>query len=141
MLASHCASCNRPEPVIGPMREANRDGRYDVSSLFADAQLSDYKSAMVLPTSAPFSQRPGVYGQTEAMGGGFPVETGDPVAYSEGDVGWIADRPRLTGPDGSALPFRLTVVTVRTGGDWKIAQMHFSIGVPNEQAFGEELPT
>jgi hypothetical protein len=77
--------------------------------------------------------------QTEAMGGGFPVQMGNPVAYSYGDVGWIADQGTMAGPGGS-IPFRLTVVTVRTGGDWKVAQMHFSIGVPNEEAFGQELP-
>jgi ketosteroid isomerase-like protein len=79
-------------------------------------------------------------GQTEAMGGGFPVKAGNPVAYSHGDVGWIADQGTMAGPDGS-IPFRLTVVTVRTDGDWKVAQMHFSMGVPNEEAFGQELPT
>jgi len=78
--------------------------------------------------------------QTEAMGGGFPVQAGDPVAFSHGDVGWIADQPTMTGPDGSTALFRLTAVTVRSGGEWKLAQMHFSIGVPNEQVFGQELP-
>jgi ketosteroid isomerase-like protein len=80
-------------------------------------------------------------GQTEAMGGGFPVRAGDPVAYAHGDVGWVADRPTMTMPDGSSLEFRLTFVTVRTGGDWKLAQMHFSAGVSNEEAFGQTLPT
>ena len=79
--------------------------------------------------------------QTEAMGGGFPVQAGDVVAYSHNDVGWIADRPTMSGPDGSSMPFRLTVVALRDGGDWKVAQMHFSMGVPNEEAFGQELPT
>jgi len=79
--------------------------------------------------------------QTEAVGGGFPVQAGSPVAYSNGDTGWIADRPAMPLPTGQTGNFRLTAVTVREGGDWKIAQMHFSIGVPNEQAFGEELRT
>lgn len=80
-------------------------------------------------------------GQTEAMGGGFPVRAGNPVAYLQGDVGWVADRPSMTMPDGSTAEFRLTFVTVRTDGDWKVAQMHFSAGVPNEEAFGQDLPT
>jgi len=84
---------------------------------------------------------PAFRGQVEAMGGGFPVQAGDPVAYTHGDVGWFADRPTMTGPDGSSVAFRLTGVTVRDGGDWKVAQMHFSMGVPNEEAFGQELPT
>jgi SnoaL-like domain len=79
-------------------------------------------------------------GQTEAMGGGFPVQAGNPVAYSQGEVGWIADQGTMGGPDGS-MDFRLTVVVVRVGGEWKVAQMHFSLGVPNEEAFGQELPT
>jgi SnoaL-like domain len=79
-------------------------------------------------------------GQAEAMGGGFPVQAGDPVAYSHGNVGWIADRPTMAGPDGS-IASRLTIVTVREGSDWKIAQMHFSVGVANEEMLGQELPT
>jgi acyl-CoA synthetase (AMP-forming)/AMP-acid ligase II len=57
-----------PEPVIAPMREANKDGRYDLSSLFEEPDLSDYRSAIVLPKHAPMRQTAGVYGQTEAMG-------------------------------------------------------------------------
>ena len=79
--------------------------------------------------------------QSEAMGGGFPVQAGNPVAYAHGDVGWIADRPTMSGPDGSTMGFRLTVVTMRQGSEWKVAHMHFSLGVPNEEAVGQELPT
>jgi len=57
-----------PEPVIGPMREANRDGQYDVSSMFESPDFSDYSGAMVLPKHAPFRLNGAVYGQTEAMG-------------------------------------------------------------------------
>lgn len=35
---------------------------------------------------------------------------------------------------------RLTIVVKRSDGDCKVAQMHFSIGVPNKEAFGQELP-
>ncbi len=57
-----------PEPIIAPMREANRDGRYDISSLFPTPDLAGYKSAMVQPEHAPQRQISSVYGQTETMG-------------------------------------------------------------------------
>ncbi len=74
------------------------------------------------------------------MGGGFPVQAGNPVAYSQGDVGWIADQGTMAGPDGTT-DFRVTVVVVRDRGEWKVAHMPFSLGVPNEEAFGQKLPT
>ena len=133
----------RSEELVGVMEdlyEAMRSG--DVSN-FESAAADDL---LVIGTDPQewWSGRDTVLAafraQAEAMGGGFPVQAGDPVAYSHGDVGWIADRPTMTGPDGSSMPFRLTVVTVRDGGDWKVAQMHFSLGVSNEEAFGQELP-
>ncbi len=78
--------------------------------------------------------------QFEAVGGGFPIKAGDPQAYSEGSVGWFADRPAISMPDGTELPVRLTGVLHKEGGEWKLVQSHVSIGVPNEEALGQELP-
>jgi hypothetical protein len=63
----------------------------------------------------------------------FQVEAGDPKAYCEGTVGWIADRITFKGSDGTKVPFRLTAVFHKENGEWKIVQQHVSIGVPNEE--------
>ncbi|HMQ54629.1 MAG TPA: nuclear transport factor 2 family protein [Anaerolineae bacterium] len=78
--------------------------------------------------------------QSEAMQG-ISITNSAPLAYSEGTVGWIADRPTLRLPDGTDLPFRLTIVYHQEEGQWRIVQWHASLGVANEVTFGEELPT
>jgi hypothetical protein len=78
--------------------------------------------------------------QIEAMGGSVPLKAGDPEAYVEGSVGWVADQATLMLPDGSELPLRFTGVLHREDGEWRFVQSHGSLGVANEEAFGE-LPT
>jgi hypothetical protein len=65
---------------------------------------------------------------------GLRLEGDDPRGYEEGSVGWGVDRPRFVLPDGSTLPTRLTAVLRREGGDWKVVHLHFSVGVPDEEA-------
>lgn len=77
--------------------------------------------------------------QLREMGGGFPVAPGDPQAYREGPVGWVADRGTLTLPDSPAIPLRLTLVFHQEGGAWKVVQWHASLGVANEEAVGQTL--
>lgn len=77
--------------------------------------------------------------QLEEMGG-FPIAAGDPQAYTGGSVGWVADQPKVTIP-GTDMRLRLTGVLHREGEDWKIVRWHISMGVPNEQALGQELTT
>jgi acyl-CoA synthetase (AMP-forming)/AMP-acid ligase II len=57
-----------PKPVLDGLREANKDGRYDLSSLFAKPDLSDWSGATCVPAHAPRRLKPGGYGQTEVMG-------------------------------------------------------------------------
>jgi len=57
-----------PQPTSEQMRELNRDGRYDISSMFERSDLADWTSTTQMPKHAPQQQRPGGYGQTE-MGG------------------------------------------------------------------------
>jgi len=71
--------------------------------------------------------------------GGIPIEAGEPEAYTEGTVGWVADQAKFKLPDGTEIPLRLTGVFLKESGDWKVVQMHASIGVPNEEAFGQDL--
>ncbi len=79
--------------------------------------------------------------QLGEMGGSVGVEGADPVGYSSGDVGWISDRPTLVIGGEMRIPLRITAVFERDGGAWKVVQWHASIGVSNEESFGEELTT
>jgi hypothetical protein len=65
---------------------------------------------------------------------GTRLEAGDPRAYAEGAVGWGVDQPQFVFADGSRLPTRVTAVLHNEDGDWKILHLHFSVGVPDEQA-------
>ncbi len=56
------------QPTVAQMREVNSDGRYDVSSLFANPDMSDWRSPMVMPAGAPMMRKMGGYGQTEIGG-------------------------------------------------------------------------
>lgn len=67
---------------------------------------------------------------------GIKIAPGDPQAYREGSVGWIADRPRLVLPDGTELPFRVTAIFHREDDAWKLVQVHNSIGIADEEAIG-----
>lgn len=70
--------------------------------------------------------------QMKAMGGSMPLAAGDPEAYAEGSVGWVADRPSLQFPEGE-VPVRFTAVFHQEEGEWKLVQSHGSVGVPNEE--------
>jgi hypothetical protein len=82
---------------------------------------------------------PVLHAQFQEMGGGFPIVPGRPQGFREGAVGWIADRALLRLPDGTEIPFRLTLVVHREDDDWKIVQWHASIGAANEEAIGQDL--
>jgi hypothetical protein len=77
--------------------------------------------------------------QIQEVGGGFPVTAGDPQAYREGPVGWVADRATFNLPDLPPIPFRLTMVLHQETGTWKLIQWHISLGVANEEVVGHEL--
>jgi hypothetical protein len=70
--------------------------------------------------------------QVEAIPG-LRLEPGDMVAYAEGSLGWMADRPRVILPDGGELPCRLTGVLRQEDGEWKMVHCHLSFGVPDEK--------
>ena len=73
--------------------------------------------------------------------GSLAITPGDPECFSQGDVGWVADRPTLRLPDGRELRFRFTGVLSQRSNTWRFLQMHLSIGVPNQEAVGRELTT
>ncbi len=66
---------------------------------------------------------------------GMRLEGGaSPRGWAEGSVGFAIDEPRFLMPDGSFLPTRLTGVVRKEGDAWKIVHLHFSVGVPDEEA-------
>jgi hypothetical protein len=77
----------------------------------------------------------------EMHAAGLHFHPGNIQAYSEGSIGWVADQPTLAMPDGNGVPMRLTSVWRQEAGTWKMVQFHLSIGVPNQEALGEELTT
>jgi ketosteroid isomerase-like protein len=64
---------------------------------------------------------------------GFSMRPGEPTAYEEGSMAWVADEPTIEGPDGSSVPARLTAVMRMDGDRWKIVHAHFSVGVPDDE--------
>ena len=75
--------------------------------------------------------------QMASVGDAVELRAGDVRAYREGEVGWVADQPTLKVGSVAAL-CRHTSVFVREGGEWRIVQHHFSIGVSNDDVFGSE---
>jgi hypothetical protein len=73
--------------------------------------------------------------------GGFQILAGTPQAHCDGAIGWVADQPDYKFQDGTEIPFRLTAVFQKENSDWKIVQWHVSIGISNEDIFGETLTT
>ena len=72
--------------------------------------------------------------------GDIKIEGGPITAFCAGDVGWVADRPRITLPDGKTITMRSTLVFHRQDGAWKLVQQHNSVGVSNEELVGQALP-
>jgi ketosteroid isomerase-like protein len=79
--------------------------------------------------------------QLEAGLGGAKLEPTRLRAYEEGDVGWATDQPRVVLPNGNRVSMRITAVFRRENGKWRWIHSHASIGVPNQDAIGMELPT
>jgi ketosteroid isomerase-like protein len=78
--------------------------------------------------------------QSEATGGMLQIVPGQIRAYSEGGLGWVIDRDALFRlPDGTEMPFRNTAIFRREDGEWKLIHAHSSIGVSNEELFGEDV--
>jgi hypothetical protein len=79
-------------------------------------------------------------GEAQAMGGSVRISPGEPEAFCEGTVGWGVTRPTLTLPDGREVCPRWSAVFHQEDGEWKIVQLHASVGVSNEELLGMELP-
>ena len=77
--------------------------------------------------------------QVQEMGGGLPIRASHPQAFAEGSVGWADDQPMFDAGEGQQFPMRFTVVFHQEGGAWKMVQGHLSIGVSNQDSFGQDL--
>ena len=77
--------------------------------------------------------------QAEEMGGvGLQIVPGQLRAYRQGSVGWTIDsNASFRLPDGTEVPFRNSAVYLQEDGEWKLIHAHTSIGVRNEEMFGE----
>jgi hypothetical protein len=71
---------------------------------------------------------------------GVEVIPGEPLAYQEGTMGWAVDRMVRFRVGEHEMPFRFSVVYRLEDGAWKMVHFHSSVGVPNEEAIGVELP-
>ena len=78
--------------------------------------------------------------QEEAIEGDGPQIVPEQIqAYREGRVGWVIDRDTFQLPNGTEVPFRNSAVFLQEGGEWKLVHAHASIGVRNEEIFGEDV--
>jgi len=57
-------------------------------------------------------------------------------AWQEGTVGWGIAQPTLTTPKGGRISIRWSAVFHREDNEWKMVQLHMSIGVPNHELLG-----
>lgn len=68
---------------------------------------------------------------------GMAVTESNPRVYKEGDIGWWNDQITIS-VNKDSVKMRTTGVLHKEEGEWKIIQIHFSIGIPNaETAFGD----
>jgi hypothetical protein len=102
----------------------------DVDS-FDDLVAAD---AVLIIGTAPgewVDDRPRMRFGFEAEGVGLSPDA--PVAFAEASMGWAADNPVFSFPDGSAIRPRVTSVWRQEGSTWRLVHAHFSVGVPDEE--------
>jgi hypothetical protein len=64
---------------------------------------------------------------------GFRLEGGDPQAWEDGAIGWVADRPTMHVPGIGPIRTRFTGIFRHEAKRWKLLVSHFSVGVPDEE--------
>jgi ketosteroid isomerase-like protein len=74
--------------------------------------------------------------EAATVGGRVKVKVLEVEAYEEGCVGWGLALPEITLLDGQKVTPRWSAVFHREGGQWRMVQLHASIPVGNEAAFG-----
>lgn len=69
-------------------------------------------------------------------GSSKPIIAQDLHAFAEGTVGWASERRTSRLPNGKEITIRETFVLHKEKGEWKIVQLHVSLGIPNKDVFG-----
>ncbi len=112
---------------------------------FFDRHVSRQERALVVGTDPNEwwegfeALREAIRAQSEEMGG-MQIVPGRLQVYQEGSIGWVIDGDAsFRMPDGKEIPFRNTVVFHQEDGEWKVVHGHSSIGVRNEDVFGEDV--
>ena len=83
-----------------------------------------------------------VTAQLEQMhAAGIRVERGSPLYFEKAEVVWVLDQPTISTPDGTSTPARLTLIATHKGDGLEINHFHVSVGAPNVEVIGEDLPT
>ncbi|MBK8905387.1 MAG: nuclear transport factor 2 family protein [Anaerolineaceae bacterium] len=77
--------------------------------------------------------------EASAMAGMVKVSLGNVEAYEEGSVGWGLAHPTLTLPNGKDVSPRWSAVFHQEDGQWKLVQLHASVGIANEELLGMEV--
>jgi class 3 adenylate cyclase/ketosteroid isomerase-like protein len=70
--------------------------------------------------------------------GAMPVTWSEIEAWEEGTIGWAATKMTIEGTDRSYTG-RGTYVLRLERGEWKLVQVHWSIGLPNDEVLGMAL--
>jgi hypothetical protein len=63
----------------------------------------------------------------------------DSQGWTEGGIGWGAAKADVLLPGAPATTIRLTATLARRSGNWKIVQLHASVGAANEEVVGKDL--
>ena len=82
---------------------------------------------------------PAIRAQLEASGG-FDVTVASPRAFGDGSLSVFEDLPVMKTPDGQSFTARLTGAARLEDGQWRIVQLHLSLGTPNEEIGLQDLP-
>ena len=64
---------------------------------------------------------------------GLQVTASEPLAYADGTLGWVVDRPVFRAPNGVSTQTRMTAIFRQEAGDWKLIHLHNSVGVPDAE--------
>lgn len=73
--------------------------------------------------------------------GKLKIDPGTIAALEEGNVGWASHEMTASLPGGGSTDIRGTFVFHREDGEWRIVQMHWSIGRANVAVLGRDLTT
>jgi SnoaL-like domain len=69
---------------------------------------------------------------TQVPGEGV-VAGSNPVAYTDGDMGFFADQPTWQFADGTTVEMRLSAVLRREAPGWRVVHVHMSVAVPDNE--------